>query len=205
MPWTKGSPTFVMTVLGHDTAFTTRRDDFIFSFQNSIYFSTTSSGSLSAITPLQLYSSHFIVLSLNSSISKSSPAFMACLRTWLQPKKMYFTREFSWLARAEQPLLFIFFALAKGDNSSSKPRSHLSPAPSFWEATGEAREEGKGYVTYWKIPFHPLQGFSSLAQFTWQNGSQPGPVGINHKTLVSDQLRFSLTCRPTFTVGLQFL
>lgn len=70
----KGSPRFVMTALGHDTAFTTQREGFISSFQNSIYFSTTSSGSLSAIIPLQFYSFRFVIFSLNRLIFKSSPS-----------------------------------------------------------------------------------------------------------------------------------
>lgn len=150
---TKGSSTFVMTVLGHDTAFTARREDFIFSFRKFNLFQHYQLWKPVCHHPITVLLLTFVVLSLNSLIPKSSPAFMACFRTWLQPKKMCFTRVFYWLDRAEQPLFLIFFALARGDNSSSKPRSHQSPAPSFWEATGEAREEGEGYGTYRKIPF----------------------------------------------------
>lgn len=68
---------FVMTVLGHDTAFMTQTDDVILYFKIS-FISALLAGSLSAITPLHFPPVHFVVLSsLNSLITKTSPAFMA--------------------------------------------------------------------------------------------------------------------------------
>lgn len=192
----KGSPTFVMTVLGHDTVVSTQREDFIFSLQNSIYFSTTTSGSLSAIIPLQFYSLHFVILSSNSLISKCSQAFMACFRMWLQPKK-YFARMFQWLTRAKQ--LLLFFALAAtAPQSPDLTSPHLLPS-------GKSLGGQGGRWRLWDILENPPLSSAGIFQPCPVHFAEWEPVGINHKTLVSDQLRFSLPCWHTFMVGLQFL
>lgn len=200
---------FVMRVLGHDTALMTQTDDFIFYFRIA-FISALLARSLSAMTPLHspppLIFCHIIFKQLNNQSFPSLHGIgQACFRTRLQQKKMSFTGVLDWHVRAERCLLHHPHCVARRGQQLLK--AQISPVPSSFllgSHWGRPGRKGKVMGDTRKPPFIFCRDLLALPSSLCVMGPSPGPVGISHKSLVSNQLRFSLTCWPTCALGLQF-
>lgn len=139
-----------------------------------------------AITSLH-FPLYFVVLpSLNSVITEAPLPFTAQDRRVLDGAFSKRNRPSREGVTDPPELSTLFIVLFRGGNSSSKPR-----APS-----GRPGKKGKDKAGTRTPPPTFCRDFLALPQFAFHNGNQPGPVGINHKTPVADELRFSLTCNP---------